>query len=88
MNFSSEETPLGEGSFDKIYPQLVHDIIEHIDNIKKTDKSISLLDIIIDFSFKRDISVECIGDAISEDVYFKSFIEKDFEMHYSPKAQW
>ena len=87
--FPAPEEPKDKGSeLTQMAELLAQNARMLADNIKKTDKSISLLDIIIDFSFKRDISVECIGDAISEDVYFKSFIEKDFEMHYSPKAQW
>jgi len=84
MKFESGELPLGEGReniYEEQYPFLVHDIIAYIDEIKKTEKNTSLVDIIIDFAFKKGIDVEAIGDAISGDVYFKSFIEKDCELH-------
>lgn len=84
MRFDSSELPLGEGKvgiYEEQYPFLVHDIIAYIDEIKKTEKHTSLVDVIIDFAFKKDIDIEAIGDAISDDVYFKSFIEKDCELH-------
>lgn len=59
------------------YPFLVSDIMEYITTIKQNDKSISLLEAIVDYGFKNNITVESIGDAIKDDNYFKSFIEKD-----------
>lgn len=61
------------------YPFLVNDLITFIDTIKSNNenKDLSLIEIAMEFAFKNNIDVEAIGDAISSDVYFKSFIEKD-----------
>lgn len=63
------------------YPFLVNEIMKHIEEIKKDDPDIALIDIIFDYAFRNGIDVELVGDAISTDVYFKSFIEKDCELH-------
>ena len=63
------------------YPFLVNEVMKHIELVKKKDPSAALLDIIYDFAFRNDIEPELVGDAISADVYFKSFIQKDCEMH-------
>ena len=78
----NEEYLIGIGNKDFTeddYPFVVRNIIEYIDDIKKEEKHMSLLDIIIDYSFKTGIDLQVIGDAIASDVYFKSFIEKDCE---------
>jgi len=66
---------------DRDYPYLIKQVMEHIEKVKETEKDTPLLDIIYDFCFKNDIEVEKVGDAIASDVYFKSFIEKDCELH-------
>ena len=63
------------------YPFIVNDIIKYIDDVKSFDKTTNLIDIIMDYSLKKNIEPELIGDAIMTDVYFKSFIEKDCELH-------
>jgi hypothetical protein len=63
------------------YPFLVNEIMKHIEEVKKDDQDIALIDIIFDYAFRNGIDVELVGDAISTDVYFKSFIEKDCELH-------
>jgi hypothetical protein len=63
------------------YPFLVNEVMKHISAIKKDDPTIALLDIIYDYCFKNGIAVELVGDAIASDVYFKSFIEKDCQLH-------
>lgn len=68
-------------NIEDIYPFLVHDIMKYIEMNKNNDRNISLMDIMLDYSVKKDVSVEMIGDAIASDEYFKSFIEKDCEMH-------
>ncbi|UOK16791.1 hypothetical protein [Vibrio phage phiKT1024] len=68
-------------NIEDIYPFLVNDIMKYIEVTKSNDRYISLMDIMLDYSMKKDISVEVIGDAIASDEYFKSFIEKDCEMH-------
>ena len=69
------------------YPFLVHDVMLYIDEMKKINlkkehpQNLSLIDIIMEFAFRKNIDVEVVGDAIAGDIYFKSFIEKDCEMH-------
>lgn len=61
------------------YPQLINDLLYHIDNIKSKDPSSSLIDIVMDFSFTKNIDIEAVSDAINSDDYLKSFIQKDCE---------
>lgn len=63
------------------YPFLVNSVMQHISEVKKDDPGTPLIDIIYDYCFKNDLEVELVGDAISSDVYFKSFIEKDCQHH-------
>jgi hypothetical protein len=68
---------------DQQYPFIVQNVMKHIEQIKKTDagKSMALVDIIYDYCFRSGLDVELVGDAIASDVYFKSFIKKDCEVH-------
>lgn len=61
------------------YPFLINDILKYIEEMKKIDESLSLTEIIVNYSFKKKIDLKLIGDAISEDEYFKQFIKKDSE---------
>ena len=61
------------------YPVLLSELMIFIEKIKKEDTELALVDIIVEFAFQNGIEVELIGDAISEDNYFKSFIKKDCE---------
>ena len=63
------------------YPFLVNSIIKYIEEVKKYDNDISFVEIIIDYCFRNEIELEAAGDAISSDVYFKSFIEKNCELN-------
>lgn len=73
-------------NIDEKYAIIVNDILQYIEKIKSKDKNAALIDIIMDFSLKKDISVDVIGDAIANDIYFKSFIEKDLNFH-DPKNE-
>ena len=67
----------------KKYPYIISELMEYI-NVKKQsgiNDNASLLDIIMDFCFKKELDVEMVGDAIQSDIYFKSFIEKDCQIH-------
>lgn len=68
---------------DQQYPFIVQEVMKHIESVKSTPhgKDTALIDIIYDYCFKASIDVELVGDAISSDVYFKSFIQKDCELH-------
>lgn len=87
MLFSCDDYPMGEGRVkvnEEEYPFIVRDIMEYIDEIKSKETGgfhAALLDIILDFAFKRGFDIEAVGDAIADDQYFKSFIEKDCELH-------
>lgn len=63
------------------YPLLVTEIMAYIEKVKAKEKDTSLIDIIADFGRRNAIEMDLIGDAISSDVYFKSFIQKDCELH-------
>lgn len=65
---------------EKEYPFLVNEIMQYISTVKEQDPDAALIDIIFDYSFRFNVDVELVGDAISTDVYFKSFIEKDCQM--------
>ena len=69
------------------YPFLVNKIMKYVEKVKEVDKDLSIIDIILDFSIKNNVDYETIGDAISSDVYFKSFIEKDCELHKIFKSE-
>jgi hypothetical protein len=70
-------------NIDQNYPFIVQEVMKHIEAIKKIPegRDTPLIDIIFDYCFKNSIDVEIVGDAIASDVYFKSFIEKDCELH-------
>jgi hypothetical protein len=75
------------------YLLLVRDIINYIDKVKQAEPGTALLDIILDFSRRFDVDIETVGDAISSDVYFKSFIEKDCQLRRifkspKPEPEW
>lgn len=68
-------------SLEENYPFIVNDVMKYIEKIKSGGDESSLIEIIMDYCIKNDTPVELVGDAISNDVYFKSFIEKDCELH-------
>jgi hypothetical protein len=61
------------------YDFLVHDILKYIERIKcrEDTKDISIIEVIMDYTFKNNLDISTVGDAISSDEHFKSFIEKD-----------
>lgn len=73
-------------NLEKVYPFLINDLMKYIEIIKESfskndNQGVSLVDIILEYSIKNDISVELIGDAIFSDEYFKSFVKKDCELY-------
>ena len=68
------------------YPELISLVMEYTIKVKEKDKDVLLTDIIIDFSSRNNIDIEYIGDAISSDEYFKSFIEQDCKMNKQFKS--
>lgn len=86
MNDLRELNGIKSGNdLEKVYPFLINDLMKYIEIIKesfsKNNKGVSLVDIILEYSLKNDISVELIGDAIFSDEYFKSFVKKDCELY-------
>ena len=67
------------------YPFLVNDVLKYIEEIKISDnyENESLIEIIVQYSLNNKIDIRLIGDAISEDEYFKSFIKSDCEFRGS-----
>lgn len=63
------------------YPVVINDLIRYIEYVKGREPDLSLLDIIMDYGFKKSMDLRLLGEIISTDVYFKSFIEKDCELH-------
>lgn len=63
------------------YPFIISDLMVYIETIKKRDKGASLIDIIMDYSIKNGYEPELVGDAIANDIYLKSFVEKDCQVH-------
>lgn len=64
------------------YPILLNNIMQYITKMKQdpNNKDLTLVDIIVNFSIKENISVELIGDAIKDDEYFKQFLEVEINM--------
>lgn len=65
------------------FPYLIKDILEYIEVIKKSKyySGESLVEIITQYALDNKIDIRLIGDAISEDEYFKTFIKHDAEHH-------
>ena len=80
--FESNDFPMTEEGKEVDHSEsidIIRSLMGYITGIKGDQKNrdISLIDVIIDFSFKNNLDVQTVGDIISEDEYFKSFIEKD-----------
>jgi hypothetical protein len=76
-----------EHNIEETYPQVVSEVMEYIIDRKKRDEGAALLDLIHDYCIRSGNSLELVGDAIASDVYFKSFIEKDCEVHNIIRTQ-
>lgn len=57
------------------YANLIKGCLDYILNVKKEDNKAEIIDIIIDFCFKNNIDPSEMGDAISQDEYFKQLIK-------------
>lgn len=62
---------------EETYPFLINEILKYIHNIKALGSNDSLIEIIADYCNREGVDEDLVGDAISSDTYFKSFIEKD-----------
>jgi hypothetical protein len=68
-----------ESQYMEEYPLLINSILKYIKKVKEHDSDISFLDIIMDYSIKKNLELEYIGDAISSDENFKTLLHKDLE---------
>jgi hypothetical protein len=66
-----------EEQMDRLYAELTKQLLEYIMEIRSETPDTPLVEIITDYCFKNDIEPEMAGDAISQDFYFKQFIETD-----------
>ena len=66
---------------EETYPFLLMEVMEYIKEVKMKDRSVPIIEIIVDFSKKQHIDLAMLGDAITDDDYFKTFIEKDCVHH-------
>ena len=71
------------------YPFIINELMEFIIEVKKRDnEQSSLIDIIMEYCLKKDLDIEMFGDAIRDDIYFMSFIEKDIESRIKQVEEW
>lgn len=78
----------GEGYDETRNPEILKDLMEYVNNIKSKDRETPILDIIMEYTFKNDYDVDVIGDIISEDPYFKSFVESDCKFRLKETEEW
>lgn len=62
------------------YAKIVKDCLDYIVKIRTENPTMKLLDIIQSFCFEHELDVEEVGDAISQDYYFKQLIEDDMKI--------
>jgi len=72
------------------YPLLVNEVMSYVIEQKERNNDSPIIDVIADFCIKYDYPVMLVGDAIADDVYFKSLIESDCEFRkHDPKlSDW
>jgi len=63
------------------YPILVNEVMTYVIERKEKNRQAPILELISDFCLKFDYPLVLVGDAISEDFYFKSLIESDCAFH-------
>ncbi len=66
-----------EEEMDKYYASLTSALLGYIFNIREKHPDEPLVQIITQWCFKNDLDPELVGDAISQDFYFKRYIEND-----------
>lgn len=57
------------------YANMIKDCLDYILSVKKENITEGIIDIVLDFCFKNDIDPSEMGDAISQDEYFKQLIK-------------
>lgn len=68
------------------YAKLTNEVLKFVVSERSKNNTLSIVDLIVSYCFKRDIEPELVGDAISQDFYFKRLIEND--MKTRPLQEW
>jgi hypothetical protein len=62
---------------DLTYAKIANDVLKFVLRQKSLNSTLSIVDLITSYCFKMSLEPELVGDAISQDFYFKQLIEKD-----------
>lgn len=82
-----DEFIAGEIVDEEHYHILLNDLLKYIVEVKskQNDEVIPLIDIIKEYAFRRSVSYESLGTAISEDYYLKALL--DAETRFNPHSK-
>ena len=64
---------------DTVYAKIVNDVLKFVLKEKTRDSSLPIVDLITSYCFKKNLEIEMVGDAISQDFYFKQLIDRDLK---------
>ena len=64
---------------DTVYAKIVNDVLKFVLKEKTKDSSLPIVDLITSYCFKKNLEIEMVGDAISQDFYFKQLIDRDLK---------
>lgn len=59
------------------YAYLIKECLEYVLNVRRIHPEEEIIDIIMTFCFEKNIDSEEMGDAISQDEYFKQLVKLD-----------
>lgn len=69
------------------YALLNNTLLKFIENAKMSRSDLSMLDIIMDYSFYNNLTIDEIAESINSDEYFKDLFEKDCKSHLILKSE-
>lgn len=64
---------------DNVYARITNDVLKFVMREKSKNSSLSIVELITSFCFVKNLEIELVGDAISQDFYFKQLIETDLK---------
>ena len=64
---------------DTVYAKIFNDVLKFVLKEKTKDKTLPIVDLIASYCFKKNLEIEMVGDAISQDFYFKQLIDRDLK---------
>lgn len=64
---------------DNVYARITNDVLKFVMREKAKNSSLSIVELITSFCFVKNLEIELVGDAISQDFYFKQLIETDLK---------